>query len=122
MPGARAKKRDVQGSHSIIGPRPVTRLHLRPIVALRGWRRRPSQKTLRIDVDCDFDPAARRRRGGEERAQETLQVGRSRRLGGEAEAVAPPQDRYRRLSGAEEGDLVIARMPADRRDPPAFAS
>ena len=68
----------------------------------------------------DPHPAARRRRGGQHRAQEPLQVGRARRLGGEAEAVAFAQDRDRRFGRAEQHDLVVARLPAERRDAPAL--
>jgi len=72
-----------------------------------------SEETLRVDIDRDPDPAARGRGGGEERAQKTLQVGRARRLGGEAKAVALAQDGDRRLGGAEQRDLVALRDYGD---------
>src|SRR5271156_5836279 len=79
-----------------------------------------SQEALRIDVDGDANPPARRRRGGQHRAQETLQIGRPRRLGGETEPVPFAQDRDRRFRRTEQDDLVVARLPAERRDTPAF--
>ena len=78
-------------------------------------------EALRVDVDRDADAAARRRGGGEQRAQEALQVGAARRLHRETEAVAAAQHRDRRLGRAEQRDLVALRRAAERRDPPALA-
>src|SRR5271166_3493611 len=89
-----------------------------------GWPagdRQASQETLRVDVDRHLDPAVRARGRGEKRAQESLQVGRARRLDGEAKAVALAQNRDRRFGRAEQGDLVGLRFAAERRHLPACA-
>ena len=41
-------------------------------------------------------------------------------LAAEAKAVALAQDRDRRFRRAEQNDLVLARLAAERRDPPVL--
>src|ERR1700689_1115750 len=79
-----------------------------------------SKKTLRIDVDRNPDPAARFRRGGQHGAQETLQIGRARRLGGKPEPMAFAHDRNRRLGRSEQDNFVLLALPAERRAAPVF--
>src|SRR5271163_1502504 len=81
---------------------------------------RALKKTLRIDVDRNTHSAARLGRLRQHRAQETLQVGRSRRLGGEAKTMALAQYCNWRLGRAEQDDLVASGLAAKRRDPPVL--
>ena len=80
------------------------------------------KKALWIDIDRNADAAARLGRGGQHGAQESLQVGGPRRFGGEAEPMAFAQHRDRRLGRAEQDNLIVLWLPAERRDAPVLAA
>src|SRR3984885_7103655 len=85
-----------------------------------GQMQRALKEALRVDVDRNPDAAAWARRLRQHRAQETLQVGRSRRLGGEAKTMALAQHGNWRLGRAEQDDLVVSGLAAKRRDAPVL--
>src|SRR5580698_394443 len=82
---------------------------------MRNLSRSISQKTLRVDVDVEFDAPLRLRRVRKPFAQISREIETSRRLDQEAQAMAAAHQSKRCVGGAEYADLIGRRTISFRR-------
>src|SRR5580704_17206527 len=77
------------------------------LISLRSSGLRPSQKTLRIDIDIELDRTVLLRRRREPLPQIGREIEIARRLDQQPEAMPAADQRERRFGGAEDAHLVL---------------